>query len=79
MSWSMISTDFHVGTHRLTTNLDAQLESVTGSMCSRATSKSPSEHFYLKPGMMVELEVLNDGELNYVYDGPMPAPRTEEA
>ena len=40
--------------------------------------KIAHEHFYLKPGMLVELEVVNDGELKYVYDGPMPAQRTEE-
>jgi serine/threonine protein kinase len=35
--------------------------------------KLSSEFFNLKPGMMVELTVLNDGTLIYGYDGPSPA------
>jgi serine/threonine protein kinase len=41
----------------------------------KGDEKIAHEFFNLKPGMMVELRVLNDGKILYEYDGPIrPAP-----
>ena len=40
----------------------------------RGEVRMTSKWFDLKPGMMVELEILQDGTINVEYDGPVRAP-----
>ncbi len=55
-----------VGTHLLTTQATGyEVDVFNGTM------KIAHESFILKPGMMVELEVLKDGKIKYGHDGPI--------
>jgi hypothetical protein len=73
--------DFHVlvnGNLRLTA-LDTYSIFTRPSGCVvdvfRGDVKTAHEFFMLKPGMMVELDVLKDGRLVYGYDGPIRSAR----
>jgi len=55
-----------IGTYLLTTQAKGYAVDVF-----RGDVKIDHESFILKPGMMVELEVLKDGRIKYGYDGPI--------
>ena len=62
-----------VGTHSLSTE-PRSYGIGYGVDVFKADLKIAREFFYLKPGMMVDLEVLKDGTIIYGYDGPMRWP-----
>jgi len=37
-------------------------------------AEAATEFMYLKPGMSIELDILDDGKIQYKYDGPIRAP-----